>query len=108
MHVDVYRASGVVDEMDINSVSQKETLIYTDVPLHMTPFRPRYQSSRTGQRDGQQTPIIADTTRRYPLRKDDRLVERSTGRSFVVESADPTRGSFINNSIILELKEYDA
>lgn len=108
IYVDVYRSEGEVDEMDINNSSQRESLIYADVPLHMTPFRPRFRSSRTSDRSGQQTPVIADTTKQYTLRRDDRLVERSTGRTFFVQSVDPTQGAFINNSVILELIEYDA
>ncbi len=102
MYVDVYRSSDVDTEPSEYSDTPAtiESLVQTKVPIHITPFRPKFTSN------SQTTSHIANTRRNNLLHKGDIL--RASGRTFMVLSVEPTDGAFMGNSIIYELIEHNA
>lgn len=106
MVVDVYREYEVpVSEYDI-SADTRSRLIYRDVPIHMTPFRPLFGTPNV--REQQTTRIIANTRKNYNLNQGDILKAPQERREFKIVSVEPTGGAFIDNSIVMELVELDA
>lgn len=107
MYCDVWRSDKTADtesEFDLSKKS-KATLIYERMPIHMTPFRPKFSTSSSNQ--GQWTKVIANIRKNYNLERGDTL-QSTDGRTFTVNSLEDTDGAFMGNSTIVELTEMDA
>ncbi len=102
--VDVYRDTAQNQEYSEYSDAPevKLTLVHTNVPIHLTPFRPTY--SETSGESWQNTQFIANTRLNYVLRRHDEL-RTSSGRVFVVDTVEGTPGAFSKNSIVYRLTE---
>lgn len=105
MYVQVYRSSQLVDEFDIEA-SVDERIIYPQLALHFTPFRPK--ALVESDRNGEELSGLATCRKGHELQINDRLVDSKTDRVFYIKWIDVTPGAFSANSILLGLKEYGA
>lgn len=98
-YVDVYREEGTTDYSEYSEEVSKSKLVFSDVPIHITPYRPVLGSN------GQTTKIVANTRKNYVLRTHD-VIKTKDGRTFEVETVDATGGAYYSNSIIYTLIEH--
>ncbi len=99
--VDVYRRTGDPNYSEYSTAPDPVSLVDTNVPIHLTPFRP------VGTDRSQTTTHIASHRRNHDLRKDDEL-RSANGRVFTVDLVDGTNGVFVSNAVVLWLTEHDA